>query len=67
LIALAQHGPTHIYFTGRNNEAAKSLISEVKKDNPGVAMTFVKVDMTSLVSVKKACAKFIHDRLDVLM
>jgi hypothetical protein len=67
LLALAQHGPAHIYFTGRNNEAAESLIAEVKKDSPGVAMTFIKVDMTSLISVKKACAEFFHDRLDVLM
>lgn len=30
-------------------------------------MTFVKMDMESLSFVKKACAAFTHDRLDMLM
>lgn len=30
-------------------------------------MSFLKMDMTSLSSVKKACAQFTHDRLDILM
>ncbi|KAI1780901.1 oxidoreductase [Hypoxylon cercidicola] len=65
--ALAKHDPAHIYFTGRNTQAGESLIVEVKKTNPHVGMTFLKMDMTSLSSVKKACAQFSHDRLDLLM
>lgn len=67
VIALAQHGPAHIYFTGRNTEAAETLIAEVKRDRPAVETTFIKMNMTSLASVKMACAAFSHDRLDVLM
>ncbi|KAI1659092.1 oxidoreductase [Daldinia decipiens] len=65
--ALAKHDPTHIYFTGRNEQAGEALIEEIKKTNPSVGMSFLKMDMTSLSSVKKACAQFTHDRLDILM
>ncbi|KAF3070607.1 hypothetical protein GL218_00519 [Daldinia childiae] len=65
--ALAKHDPTHIYFTGRNEQAGEALIEEIKKANPSVEMSFLKMDMTSLSSVKKACAQFTHDRLDILM
>ncbi|KAI0181588.1 oxidoreductase [Hypoxylon sp. FL1284] len=65
--ALAKHGPAHIYFTGRNTPAGESLITEVTRTDPTVGMTFVKMDMTSLSSVKRACAQFSHDRLDLLM
>ncbi|KAI1454759.1 oxidoreductase [Annulohypoxylon moriforme] len=65
--ALAKHDPAHIYFTGRNAQAGESLISNIKKTNPAVGMTFVKMDMKSLASVKKACDEFLHDRLDILM
>jgi hypothetical protein len=67
-LALSEHKPAHIYFSGRNGEAAKSLISEVQRSTPTVGLTFVKMDMMSLASVKKACAdEFRHDRLDILM
>jgi glutamyl-tRNA reductase len=65
--SLAKHNPAHIYFTGRNNKAAQELIDEVQTEKPLVKLTFVKMDMTSLVSVKEACKEFVHDRLDVLM
>ena len=67
MLGLAKHNPAHIYFSGRNAEAGKSLVAEVQNANPSVGMTFVKMDMESLSSVKKACAQFSHDRLDVLM
>ncbi|KAI1136803.1 oxidoreductase [Hypoxylon sp. FL0543] len=65
--ALAKHEPAHIYFTGRNAQAGESLIAEVKKTNPSVGITFLKMDMASLASVKKACSQFSHERLDLLM
>ncbi|KAE8551331.1 hypothetical protein EYB25_005216 [Talaromyces marneffei] len=65
--SLAKRNPAHIYFTGRNNKAAQELIHEVHTENPSVKLTFVKMDMTSLVSVKEACKEFVHDRLDILM
>lgn len=67
VIALAKHSPAHIYFTGRNNKAAQELIDEIQMEKPSVKLTFVKMDMNSLASVKEACKEFVHDRLDVLM
>jgi len=67
ILALAKHAPTHIYFSGRNDQAAISLIDEVHITNPAVGMTFIKMDMSSLISVKRACVEFTHDRLDLLM
>ncbi|ORY59761.1 short-chain dehydrogenase/ reductase-like protein [Pseudomassariella vexata] len=64
---LAKHGPAHIYFTGRNVDAANSLIANVKKVAPSVSLTFLEMDFSSLASVKEACSKFVHDRLDILM
>ncbi|KAI1089955.1 oxidoreductase [Rostrohypoxylon terebratum] len=65
--ALAKHEPAHIYFTGRNTQAGESLVEDVKKVNPIVGITFLKMDMASLLSVKNACDQFCHDRLDILM
>ncbi|KAI1375966.1 oxidoreductase [Hypoxylon crocopeplum] len=65
--ALAKHDPAHIYFTGRNTQAGESLIAGIKKTSPSVGMTFLNMDMASLSSVKKTCAQFSHDRLDLLM
>ena len=67
MIALAKHSPAHIYFTGRNNKAAQELIDEMQMEKPSVKLTFIKMDMNSLASVKEACKEFVHDRLDVLM
>jgi hypothetical protein len=68
VLALAKHKPAHNYFSGRNTEAGKSLVADVQNANPSVGMTFVKMDMASLSSVKRACAAvFSHDRLDILM
>jgi len=66
-LAFARHGPAHIYFTGRRAEAGASLASEIKRIDPSVGATFLKLDMLSLASVKAACETFAHDRLDILM
>ncbi|KAI0602352.1 oxidoreductase [Biscogniauxia sp. FL1348] len=65
--ALSRHAPAHIYFTGRNTQAAEALIASVKNIDSQVALKFLKMDFLSLSSVKKACAQFQHDRLDILM
>lgn len=67
VVSLAKHGPDHIYFTGRNSQAATKLIQEVKNECPSVKLTFIKMDMTSLASVLNSCKNFTHDRLDILM
>ncbi|KAI3323855.1 putative short-chain dehydrogenase [Xylariaceae sp. AK1471] len=65
--ALAKRGPAHIYFTGRNAKAGDALITEIKKSNPSVGLTFLEMDFLSLASVKKGVDQFVHNRLDVLM
>lgn len=67
--ALAKHNPAHIFFSGRNQKSADTLIQEVAKTSPGVKVTFIRCDISSLVSVKEAAATFRSqsERLDVLM
>ncbi|KAH9223654.1 hypothetical protein DL95DRAFT_283656 [Leptodontidium sp. 2 PMI_412] len=65
--ALAKHDPEHIYFSGRNAQAANALIAEVKKTTTTASLTFIEIDLSSLSSVKAASQKFHHDRLDILM
>ncbi|OAA63710.1 NAD(P)-binding domain protein [Niveomyces insectorum RCEF 264] len=80
VLALAKHDPAHIFFTGRNTEAAQALINEVQNQDSGNSgnarvpattavpgITFLKPDMTSLATVKAIAAKFAHDRLDLLI
>jgi NAD(P)-dependent dehydrogenase (short-subunit alcohol dehydrogenase family) len=65
--ALAKHDPEHIYFTGRNKTAADALIIQVKKATPTASLTFLEMDLSSLVLVKSAAAKFAHNHLDILI
>ncbi|KAH7136940.1 hypothetical protein B0J13DRAFT_640628 [Dactylonectria estremocensis] len=65
--ALAKHDPEHIYFSGRNAKAATTLIEAINKASPGVGLTFMDLDMTSLASVRAAMKGFTHHRLDILM
>jgi NAD(P)-dependent dehydrogenase (short-subunit alcohol dehydrogenase family) len=66
--AFAAHQPSHIYFTGRNVSAADTLIAEIRALHPQVGVTFIRMDLSSLRSVKDAIAHdFKHDRLDILM
>jgi NAD(P)-dependent dehydrogenase (short-subunit alcohol dehydrogenase family) len=66
--AFAAHNPLHIYFTGRNIDAADKLISDVKAEYPAASLSFIKMDLSSLRAVKESIAEgFKHDRLDILM
>ncbi|ETI27222.1 hypothetical protein G647_09905 [Cladophialophora carrionii CBS 160.54] len=65
---LAQHGPAHIYFSGRNARNAQSVIDKVRRTNPDVPVTFIQCDLADLSAVKTAAAEFLAQaqRLDVL-
>ncbi|KNG52449.1 short-chain dehydrogenase reductase family [Stemphylium lycopersici] len=63
----AAHNPSHIYFTGRNETAAKTLISDICMKHPTASISFIKMDLTSLRAVKEAARGFQHGRLDILM
>lgn len=67
VLSLAAHSPAHIYFTGRSQPSADSLIEEAKSIHSGTPVTFVQCDLASLDSVQQA-AKFVcaqTDRLDI--
>jgi NAD(P)-dependent dehydrogenase (short-subunit alcohol dehydrogenase family) len=67
ILTISRHNPSHIYFTGRNTDAATSLTAEVHEAGPSVGLTFLQMDMASLTSIKTALASFTHARLDILM
>ncbi|KAJ5320175.1 hypothetical protein PENANT_c061G04224 [Penicillium antarcticum] len=68
---LANHNPSHIYISGRNETRAQETINNIKSINPSVATTFIKCDLTSLPSIKQAAESFTSQspppRLDILM
>jgi NAD(P)-dependent dehydrogenase (short-subunit alcohol dehydrogenase family) len=62
------HNPSHIYFTGRDANAANALISGIKAAHPRASLSFIEMDFSSLRAVKENVAQgFKHDRLDILM
>lgn len=69
ILALAKHSPEHIYFTGRNSDSGKSIISDVKAAASSPKLTFIECNQLSLASVKNAAKEFLSasSRLDVLI
>ncbi|EPQ56306.1 oxidoreductase [Gloeophyllum trabeum ATCC 11539] len=67
ILALAKHGPDHIYFTGRNARSAEEVVNEVATASPRVKTTFVQCDLSSLASVNEAAKQLRLQRLDVLI
>ncbi|KAI5236429.1 oxidoreductase [Aureobasidium subglaciale] len=51
---LAIHSPSKIFFTGRNANAANSLIESMKLLNPRVQVRFIPCDLSDLSSVRQA-------------
>ena len=51
---LAQHNPSHIFFSGRNAKSATTIISRLKSSHPTVPITFIPCDLTDLSSVQQA-------------
>ncbi|MCJ1418822.1 hypothetical protein MMC32_005173 [Xylographa parallela] len=66
---LAQHGPAHIYFTGRSTAKADALIRKVHNKNANANVTFLECDLTSFASVQAVAKRFLatSSRLDVLV
>ena len=69
ILALANHDPKHIFFSGRNSTSAKAVIRATETAVPGAHITFVPCDLASLQSVNKAAQEFLSSsqRLDVLI
>jgi NAD(P)-dependent dehydrogenase (short-subunit alcohol dehydrogenase family) len=70
ILSLATHNPAHIYFSGRSQPSADKLIAEVreaqKDSTQQVPLTFIRIDLTSMVSIKAGTAYFLarETRLD---
>ncbi|KAG9523119.1 hypothetical protein KCV07_g2794, partial [Aureobasidium melanogenum] len=47
VLTLAAHGPSKIYFTGRNAQAGHDVVAEVKSSTPSVQTTFIQCDLAS--------------------
>lgn len=68
LLALARHNPAQLYFTGRNAQAAASLVTEIKQISPMVKVEFLECDLGDHKTVVNAVrSNFTSDRLDILI
>ncbi|KAK3658062.1 hypothetical protein LTR56_000729 [Elasticomyces elasticus] len=69
VLSFAAHTPAHIFFTGRSQSSADSLVKEAKSKFPEAPVTFVQCDLASLESVQKAAKSILEqtDRLDIGM
>ncbi|KAH0399526.1 hypothetical protein KCU89_g6118, partial [Aureobasidium melanogenum] len=47
VLTLAAHGPSKIYFTGRNAQAGHDVVAEVELSTPSVQTTFIQCDLAS--------------------
>lgn len=66
---IAQHNPSHIFFSGRNRQRATELITKIQQTTPSAKLTFIEADLSSLASVRSAAKQVLAStsRLDVLM
>jgi NAD(P)-dependent dehydrogenase (short-subunit alcohol dehydrogenase family) len=64
---LAEHSPSHIYFSGRNKKEADALISSLKSTNTSTEFTFIECDLTSFDSIKACVEHFHSERLDIFI
>jgi NAD(P)-dependent dehydrogenase (short-subunit alcohol dehydrogenase family) len=67
LLSLAAHSPSKIYFSGRSQSSATSLITELKDHHPEIPCKFIRCDLASLSSIKTAAQTFLaqEERLDL--
>ncbi|KAK3998097.1 hypothetical protein QBC44DRAFT_386347 [Cladorrhinum sp. PSN332] len=73
VLHLAAHNPAHIYFTGRNAQAAAALIEQItaagSSSSKTTALHFLQCDLVSLASVKSAAQTILasQSRLDIIL
>jgi len=68
LLTVAAHGPSKIFFTGRNTQAAETTIAKLKQTAPNVAVKFLRCDHASLASLQQAARSVLAEteRLDIV-
>lgn len=69
VLSFAAHTPAQIFFTGRSQASADSLIKDALARYPTTPVSFVRCDLASLESVQVAARELIAkaDRLDLVM
>lgn len=69
MLRLAQHHPKEIFLAARTQSKAEDAISDIKRQVPDCNVSYMKLDLTSLLSVKEAADEFKSkaDRLDILI
>lgn len=69
IVTLAQHIPSHIYFTGRNKKSASKLVNTLEKLGVSSKMPFFEYDSASLEGVETTAKEFwsVSERLDILL
>ncbi|KAJ2904103.1 hypothetical protein MKZ38_008821 [Zalerion maritima] len=73
--ALAKRKPAAVYFTGRSESSAEKLMEKIRKDGCDTPLHFIKLELSSLASVKDGAKKFLDiqkdspggGRLDILI
>lgn len=68
-LQFAKHSPSEIYLGARSKAKAEEAIATIKETAPNAKITFLEMDLTDLVTVKKAADTFkaSSKRLDLLM
>lgn len=69
VLQLIKHNPKEIFLAARTQSKAEDAIKEIKSKVPNGNVSFIKLDLTSLASVKEAAdeVKSKSDRLDILI
>jgi NAD(P)-dependent dehydrogenase (short-subunit alcohol dehydrogenase family) len=69
IIQLAKHEPKEIFLAARTPSKAHAAIDDIKKVVPKANVSYLKLDLSSLASVKKAADEFKtrSSRLDLLI
>ncbi|USW48233.1 Putative short-chain dehydrogenase/reductase SDR, NAD(P)-binding domain superfamily [Septoria linicola] len=69
VLQLAKHNPKQIFLAARTQSKAEDAIADIKSKVPNGNVSFIKLDLTSLASVKEAADELRDrsDRLDILI
>ncbi|KAM0540653.1 hypothetical protein ACHAPJ_013546 [Fusarium lateritium] len=69
IIEYARHNPAQIWLAARDLAKAEAAVTDIRTAVPGAPITILKLDLTSVESVKEAAATFLSTatRLDILM
>ncbi|KAM3415576.1 Retinol dehydrogenase 12 [Cercospora zeina] len=69
VLQLAKHNPQQVFLAARTPSKAEDAIADIKTRVPHANVSYIKLDLTSLASVKEAAEEFKarSDRLDILI